>query len=336
MVSGLNYRVYASSSYKKEDFSQCFKSVTIGDFDGCHRGHAVLINRAVKDAKKRQYKAVCLTFFPSPKHFLGKRDSRYLQTVDQKVKILHKMGCDYVIVQNFDEDFCKISPELFVEEYLYKKFNVRSVTIGDDFNYGHKKAGNSDTLLEYQNLLEDFEVHVISQQKDQGKVISSSEIRENIQQGQVKIAKDYLGRPFFLEGIIEPGKKVGRTIGIPTINLGQIQQLLPGQGVYVGRVWIEGIHFDEAPMSVIDSYQNCSLAAICIGRRESFENRTQNDLSIEAHVLGPTKVPYDIYGRKCYFYFYQFLRENKKFSELDGLKERIKNDIEIVRKFQFT
>jgi len=192
--------------------------VVIGVFDGVHKGHQSILERAKEIADGR--KIIALTFDPHPTTvFAPDRAPTLLTTLADRVVLLKIHGADQVAVMKFDEKFAAMSPEDFVNQILIKQLEAGEVIVGQNFTYGHKAAGNVDSLKAHS----DFKVHVLDLQADEEATVSSTRIRTSITNGDVESAKLLLTRPHRLDGIVVHGEARGREIGYPTANLGNIE-----------------------------------------------------------------------------------------------------------------
>ena len=221
--------------------------VVIGVFDGVHKGHQALLNRAKEIADGRSI--IALTFDPHPRAvFAPDSVPPMLTTLADRVELLKIHNADQVAVMKFNEQFAAMSPEKFVEDILVKQLHVSTVIVGKNFTYGAKAAGNVETLKE-EGARHNFSVDV--QELAGGEeVISSSRIRNLVLEGKVAEARELLGRPHRLDGIVVHGEKRGREIGYPTANLGKIDgQTIPADGIYAGWLTV-GINFWPAAISI--------------------------------------------------------------------------------------
>ncbi|MFM2180414.1 MAG: hypothetical protein RL192_576, partial [Actinomycetota bacterium] len=207
--------------------------VAIGVFDGVHRGHQEILNRAKEIADGGA--VIALTFDPHPATvFAPDRAPKLLVTLADRVVLLKIHNADQVAVIKFDEKFASMSPEDFVDSVLINQLQATDIVIGENFTYGHKAQGNVD-LLRASGESKNFDVHVLSLSEDEKQSISSSRIRTLVIQGHVESARSLLTRPHRLDGIVVHGEARGREIGYPTANLGDIEgQCIPADGVYAG------------------------------------------------------------------------------------------------------
>ncbi|GGG22195.1 riboflavin biosynthesis protein [Dokdonia pacifica] len=216
--------------------------VTIGTFDGVHIGHKKIIARLTESAQVNQWESVVLTFFPHPRMLLQKdADIKLINTITERGDLLEKLGLDHLVVHPFTIDFSRMHAEDFVEEILVNALHAKKVIIGYDHRFGRNRTANIDDLKQFGAQF-GFEVEEISKQELEDVAVSSTKIRTALHEGDIDKANAYLGYPIMLEGNVVYGKSLGKKLGYPTANL-HIQEdykLIPGQGVYVVRSYIEG------------------------------------------------------------------------------------------------
>jgi riboflavin kinase/FMN adenylyltransferase len=285
--------------------------VVIGVFDGVHKGHQTLLNRAKEIADGRSI--IALTFDPHPRAvFAPDSVPPMLTTLADRVELLKIHNADQVAVMKFNEQFAAMSPEKFVEDILVKQLHVSTVIVGKNFTYGAKAAGNVETLKE-EGARHNFSVDV--QELAGGEeVISSSRIRNLVLEGKVAEARELLGRPHRLDGVVVHGEKRGREIGYPTANLGKIDgQTIPADGIYAGWLTV-GINFWPA--------------AISIGTNPTFEG--DRGRQVEAYALDQQGL--DLYDKAASVEFGWYLRPTLKFNGLDELLVQMKKDCDEARR----
>jgi riboflavin kinase/FMN adenylyltransferase len=284
--------------------------VVIGVFDGVHKGHQVLLNRAKEIADGRNI--VALTFDPHPTTvFAPDRAPTMLTTLADRVELLKIHNADQVAVMKFNEKFAAMSPEDFVQTVLVNQLHASTIIVGKNFTYGHKAAGNVDTLIK-SGLTHNFIIDVQELKADE-EVISSSRIRKLVVEGKVEEARELLSRPHRLDGVVVHGEKRGREIGYPTANLGKIEgQTTPPDGVYAGWLTV-GINFWPA--------------AISIGTNPTFEG--DRGRQVEAYALDQQGL--DLYDKSASIEFGWYLRPTLKFDGLESLLEQMKKDCEKAR-----
>ena len=285
--------------------------VVIGVFDGVHKGHQALLNRAKEIADGRAI--VALTFDPHPRTvFAPDSVPPMLTTLADRVELLKIHNADQVAVMKFNEQFAAMSPEKFVEDILVNQLHVSTVIVGKNFTYGAKAAGTVDTLIK-SGMAHNFTVDV--QELAGGEeVISSSRIRNLVLEGKVEQARDLLSRPHRLDGVVVHGEKRGREIGYPTANLGKIDgQTIPADGIYAGWLTV-GINFWPA--------------AISIGTNPTFEG--DRGRQVEAYALDQQGL--DLYDKAASVEFGWYLRPTLKFNGLEELLVQMKKDCDEARR----
>jgi len=284
--------------------------VVIGVFDGVHKGHQQLLNRAKEIADGRPI--VALTFDPHPTTvFAPDKAPTMLTTLADRVELLKIHNADQVAVMKFNEKFAAMSPDDFVSTVLVNQLHASTVIVGKNFTYGHKAAGNVDSLIK-SGLQHNFTVDA-HQLKADTEVISSSRIRKLVVEGKVEEARELLSRPHRLDGVVVHGEKRGREIGYPTANLGKIEgQTIPADGVYAGWLTV-GINFWPA--------------AISIGTNPTFEG--ERGRQVEAYALDQEGL--ELYDKNASIEFGWYLRPTLKFDGLDELLVQMKKDCEKAR-----
>jgi riboflavin kinase/FMN adenylyltransferase len=284
--------------------------VLIGVFDGVHKGHQQLLNRAKEIADGRAI--VALTFDPHPTTvYAPTKVPTSLTTLADRVELLKIHNADQVAVMKFNEKFAAMSPEDFVANVLVGQLHASTVVVGKNFTYGHKAAGNVESLIA-EGLTHNFTVEV-QELKADTEVISSSRIRALVVAGKVEEARTLLSRPHRLDGVVVHGEKRGREIGYPTANLGNIEgQTIPADGVYAGWLTV-GINFWPA--------------AISIGTNPTFEG--ERGRQVEAYALDQEGL--ELYDKNASIEFGWYLRPTLKFDSLEELLVQMKKDCDKAR-----
>jgi len=283
--------------------------VVIGNFDGVHKGHQQVLNRAKEIAGDE--KIVALTFDPHPVSiFAPGRTPTLLTILSDKIELLKLHNADQVAVIKFTKEFAAMAPEEFVNKVLVEQLKATTVIVGQNFTYGFKAAGNVQSLAQHA----EFKTIVLDLQSDAEVAISSTRIRSAIVNGDVESAREMLTRPHRLDGIVVHGEKRGREIGYPTANLGNIDgQTIPADGVYAG--WLT-VGIDRWP------------AAISIGTNPTFEG--VRGRQVEAYALD--QVGLDLYTKPATIEFGWRLRETLKFDGLEALLEQMAKDCAEARR----
>lgn len=285
--------------------------VTIGNFDGIHKGHIKLIKEAVKEAKTKNYKSVVFTFENHPMRYFRADSIKHIITNEEKVKIFKDLGVDIVFMIPFDEYMTKISATDFVKTILHEKLKCKMVIVGHDFTFARNKEGNA-SLLESLGKNYNMKVKVIEPIKIKGRRVSSSYIRNLINDGNVSEIKDFLGRNYFLEGEVIHARKIGRTIGFPTANLkAEDKLIIPKNGIYAVKVYIKNKVY---------------YGATNIGYNPTVNGKV---LSIETNIIDFDE---EIYGEIIRVEFLDRIRDEKKFNSLDELKLQLRKDVNFVYK----
>ena len=283
--------------------------VTIGTFDGIHIGHQKILKDLIETAKKENKKSVLLTFFPHPRMVLQKEVTiQLLNTIEEKSSLLEKMGLDYLIIHPFSKEFSRLTALDFVRDILVNQLNTSRLIIGYDHHFGKNREGNIHQLKEYSSLY-DFNVEEIPAQDIDNVSVSSTKIRNALQEGSLKTANNYLGYNYMLNGTVVNGKSLGGKIGFPTANLEvkETYKLIPKTGVYIIKTVIDSVLF---------------YGMMNIGFRPTISGKDQ---TIEAHLFNFNK---DLYGKNLRLELLYFLREEKKFDSIDDLIVQLKLDKE--------
>ena len=276
-------------------------SIAIGIFDGVHRGHQQILAEAAKFGP-----VTVLTFDPHPTSvFAPERTPTSLVTLSDRITLLKGNGAHQVVVLPFTPEFAAKSPDQFIDEILINLLGATHVTVGSNFTFGHKAAGNIAYLKEHAR---GFEVSAVKLEEDRGSAISSSRIRALIVDGDVERANELLSRPFYLLGPVVHGEKRGRTIGYPTANIGLGESAtIPADGVYAGWLTVGGQRWQ---------------AAISIGTNPTFPGIRGRQ--VEAYAIDQSGL--DLYDQKAKLEFGYRLRDTLKFDGLDPLLVQMKLD----------
>ncbi|MCE5187159.1 MAG: riboflavin biosynthesis protein RibF [Planctomycetaceae bacterium] len=303
--------------------------VTIGNFDGVHRGHQAVICAAKELAAARKTKVAVITFDPHPAVLL-KPDSALgiLTPLAVKRYVMESLGIHYFIVIKTGPGLLGLSPEQFIQQYLFK-LSPNAVVEGPDFNFGSSRSGNLETLRQFAaGRFEVIEVP-FNDFRDKGVKLtekcSSTAIRQLLEQGNVRQAAQILGRPYRLIGKTVPGRGIGRQMGYPTANLQATGQIIPAEGVYAGYVVI-GDKLDEVAFGGLRR-----PAAVSIGRTQTVA--PEHPLLVEAHLL-ENKVE-SLRGKWLGIDFMRFLRPQQRFDSKDLLKAQIARDVERAERMLF-
>jgi riboflavin kinase/FMN adenylyltransferase len=281
-------------------------AVTVGNFDGVHRGHAFLM-AALKDvARQVDGPAVAVTFDPHPLTLIAPgRISAPLTTVTDRAEQLHAAGADAVVVLRTTTDLLAMQARDFLAKILGERFAVRSVVEGYNFRFGHKRAGDLDLLAAWCRD-ERIALTVVPPLLRDGEPVSSGRVRAALAEGNVEAAADLLGRPYRLRGTVGLGAQRGRSLGFPTANLDQPQTLVPGDGVYAARAVLD----DGAVWP----------AAVNVGPNPTFR---ENVRKVEAHLIG---FDGNLYGRPLALDLIARLRDLQTFAGPEALVRQLRQD----------
>lgn len=287
--------------------------VALGTFDGVHRGHRVLINSAIEEAKKNGGISVVYTFLNHPLEIIAlERVPKMINTIDEKLRLLEEMGVDYVVLQTFDEKYAETSKEEFIDKILIEYLGAKEIFVGFNYTFAERGSGNVEYLRKVAPE-KGIKLNEIKAIEYKGQVLSSTLIRKFILEGKIEEANMFLGRPFFISGEVEHGKKLGRVLGFPTANLKVVNKVYPPFGIFGGTVLIEGEK---------EKYN----AVVNIGKNPTLK---PGELSVEVHILDFNR---DIYGKKIDVSIEKHLRDEKKFGSMEELRQGIRNDVENWRK----
>ncbi|MDB5272587.1 MAG: riboflavin biosynthesis protein RibF [Chitinophagaceae bacterium] len=293
--------------YNLDDFPSDIQSVvSIGTFDGVHKGHQLILQELKKQTSTHQ-KSVVFTFWPHPKKILSNGPSpKLLSTLDERLELLEKAGIDYTVVIPFTKELSELSARAFVEEILVKKLHLRKIIIGYDHKFGNDRTGDLAFLQRVSNEFH-FEVQEIPAQYIEQTAVSSTKIRKALEEHHCKEATLHLGHYYSIAGEVVKGKQLGRTLGYPTANLhiSDPDKLIPSDGIYA--VWAEG-SFGIRP------------AMMSIGNNPTIPGASH---SIEVHLFNLNE---DLYTQQVRVYFVEYMRAELKFSGLEALKEQLHQD----------
>jgi len=295
--------------YNSINSFECSKKtiITIGTFDGVHLGHKSILEKMKNATLENTYESIVLTFFPHPRMVLQQDSSiKLLNTIDEKGELLDKFGIDNLIIHPFDAAFSNLSAEEFVKEILVDKLNIHKIIIGHDHRFGKNRSADINDLITFGKKY-DFEVEQISAKEIDEIAISSTKIRKALLEGNVKLANEYLGYPYFISGKVIEGKKIGRTIGFPTANilLSENYKLLPKNGVYIVSCEIKKVlHF-----GMMNIGNNPTLG--------------DNEQTIEVHFFD---IKEDIYNENLQIAFLGNIREEHKFNSITELQTQLEKD----------
>ncbi|HAI06894.1 MULTISPECIES: bifunctional riboflavin kinase/FAD synthetase [Pantoea] len=287
--------------------------LTIGNFDGVHRGHQALMSRLCEEGRKRNLPVVVMVFEPQPLElFAGDKAPARLTRLREKLRYLAEAGVDKVLCVRFDRRFAALSAQSFISELLVEKLDVKYLAVGDDFRFG---AGRQGDFLLLQKAGAEYGFDVVSTETfcDGGKRISSTAVRQALAADDLALAQSLLGHPFSISGRVVHGDALGRTLGFPTANLPLRRSVSPVKGVYA--VEVHGLTPEPIP------------GVANIGTRPTVKGLRQQ---LEVHLLD---INMNLYGRHIDVVLKQKLRNEQRFASLEALKEQIAKDVVTARQF---
>lgn len=290
-------------------------ALSIGMFDGVHRGHQTIIKNLNTVAANRGLESAILTFWPHPRTIFSPNDDlKLLNTIEEKTYLLAKNGVQHLFLKEFDEAFRNLTGEEFVKQILVEKLNVKHLIIGHDHTFGKNRSGDFN-LLQKMSSEYGFEVEQVEAVDFHDRHISSTQIRNALKDAKIKEANEMLGYTYSVSGTVVDGKKLGRTIGYPTANISASPlKFLPKNGAYIVDVFLKTQH---------------SKGMLSIGTNPTVDG---NSLSVEVYILDFND---DIYGEEISVNFREFLHEEIKFDGLDKLIERLDEDKILTENFNF-
>lgn len=284
--------------------------LTIGTFDGVHLGHRKIIDRLHDLAKTINGESVIFTFDPHPRKVVapGETTLRLLTTLEEKIVLFKQSGIDHLIIYPFTPEFSRLTYEEFVEQVLVDQIHTKFLVVGYDHKFGKNRQGDFEFLKKCADRHE-FQIEKLDVLLMNESHISSTKIREAIQQGDFETANAFLGYPFTLHGTVVEGQKLGRKIQFPTANIqaSDPDKIIPGYGVYAVKITVMNQTFQ---------------GMLNIGSRPTVNNNADNR-SIEVHIFDFES---DIYGEPIELVFFKKLREEQKFSSIDALKNQLSKD----------
>ena len=287
--------------------------ILIGNFDGLHLGHQKLFRLAKKYKKKFSLKIGVMTFNPMPKMYFNKEIKNFrISNQKQKINLLNKLNVDFVIMKKFDKKFSKIKSIDFIKNILSKKLNARFIFVSNNFRFGNKREGDVKQLIRYEDQ---FNYKIIKPKPllTKKKIVSSTLIRNYLQNGKLKKVNKLLNREWSIEGKVQRGRQVGKKIGFPTANIDIKDYILGCPGVYVIKA------------KLIKSSKYLKGIAN-LGYRPTFSGKK---ILLEVHLFNFSG---NLYNKYLTVKFLKFIRKEKKFKNIDQLKKQIKADLLIAKK----
>jgi riboflavin kinase / FMN adenylyltransferase len=306
----VNMRLYKNFNISKNHKKSI---ILIGNFDGVHTGHQKLFKLANSYKKKFKLNIGVLTFEPMPKMFFNKDIKNFrISNINQKNIILKNIGVDFVITKKFDKKFSKIKSEFFIKEILSKKLEAKYIFVSNNFKFGNKREGDVNQLIKNQKIYDYTIIKprplILSQ-----KVISSTYIRSLLEKGDIKKTNKLLNRNWSIEGIVQKGRQQGKKIGFPTCNIDIKDYVIAMPGVYAVKVKRRN--------------SNKSLKAIAnLGYRPTFK---QKKILLEVHIFNFSG---NLYNKYLSIEFTKFIRKEKKFKNVNQLRNQIQKDLKIAKK----
>lgn len=284
--------------------------LSIGTFDGLHLGHQKLINRLVELAKTKNAPTTLLTFWPHPKIVLSNNSSdiKLLNTINERISLIEKLGVDNLIIFPFTKEFSKFSAKDFIKKILISQIKIKGLVIGYDHSFGHKK-NNEIISISAEAKKHDFYLEKIKAFVQENTTISSTEIRNALSIGNIELTKKYLSYNYQFSGTVIHGKRIGNKIGFPTANIkiDEEYKLIPAKGVYAVKVHIKN---------------NIHYGMMNIGCKPTINNSLK-EISIEVNIFDFNE---NIYGKEVKIIFLARIRDERKFASLDELKKQLQKD----------
>ena len=299
-----------------KDFKVINPVVTVGTFDGVHRGHTKILNRLIQEAKSIGGESVIFTLNPHPRKVLFPEEKELflLSTFDEKLELLNNTGVDNLIIYPFTKEFAQLSSCDFIEKILYNKLDTKQLIVGFDHRFGKDRQGNIEILKNYANPL-GFDIIKVDALEHEGKKISSTRIRNSIISGDIEEANFYLGYDYFVSGTVVSGQKIGRDLGFPTANIkvNKQEKLIPKRGVYAVKIKIEDTIYK---------------GMLNIGTRPTVS--TNFKTNIEVHIFDFNE---DLYNKEIRINFIKFIRNEIKFPNKEELQKQLTEDKRVALSF---
>lgn len=282
--------------------------LSVGNFDGVHLGHRVLLERLVSRARELGRPSMVYTFEPTPQAVFGRGPHR-IQPIEDKVTLLGKLGVEQVCLERFSPALAARSPEWFVQEVLGRRLRPTAMVVGHDFRFGADRAGDHRTVSE---LLPELPIEVVLPLSRDGRIVSSTRIRACLRDGRAADAAEMLGRPYSIRGTVVRGEQRGRQLGFPTANLLPDAELIPASGVYAVRAQVDG---------------NGLLPGVAnLGARPTVDGES---FGIEVHLMVPQGAigADELYGRELEMHFVRRIRSERRFPDVAALAAQISDDV---------
>jgi len=307
----INLKIYQNI----KDFKVKNPVLTVGTFDGVHLGHNKIIERLILEAKKTKGESVILTLHPHPRKVLfpETNDLFFLNTIDEKIKLLEKSRLEHLIIYPFTKEFASLSSCDFIETILCNQVNVKKLIVGHDHHFGKDRQGNLEIL---QNCAKPFGIDVIKVEAllKNNQKISSTKIRNALSEGNILKANSYLGYYYFISGKVISGNKIGRTLGFPTANIQpDVEKLIPKTGVYAVKIIVDNVEYK---------------GMLNVGLKPTVSSKYE--INSEVHIFDFDK---KLYGKTIEIHFVKYIREEKKFKNKEALKLQLIEDKKQIQTF---
>ena len=301
--------------YKNFDLQKQHKKsiILIGNFDGVHLGHQKLFKLAQSYKKKHKLKIGVINFDPMPKMYFNKSLKNFkITSVHQKLKLLNQLKVDFIITKKFNKNFSKVKSINFIKEILYKKLNCKFLFVSNNFRFGNKREGDVKLLINHEK---NYDYKVVNPKPviKNKKTVSSTLIRNFLENGNLDKANKFLGRQWTVDGVVQKGRQIGKKIGFPTCNIDIKDYVLAQPGVYAVRV--------------LRKNNSKELKGIAnLGYRPTFNQRK---ILLEVHLFNFSG---NLYNKHLSVQFLKFIRKEKKFKNVIQLRNQIKSDLRIAKK----
>ena len=281
--------------------------LTLGTFDGIHQGHRTIISKLTSESKKHELKSIILTFFPHPRNIVSSKKIKSISTIDEKIQIFSELDLDELIIQNFNKSFSEMGAEEFIK-LLVNNLNLKKIIVGYNHRFGKNRSADIHVLRDFSTKY-DFEVVEIKAFEVEKIKISSTKIRNAINDGNIDVCNNYLGYNFNINGIVVKGKSIGKSIGFPTANINIVEEykIIPKNGVYLVRCFFE---------------KNKFYGMMNIGFNPTFGS---NEKTIEVNIFDFNR---DLYDKNIRIEFLKFIRDEIKFDNAEELQNQLIEDRE--------
>ncbi len=280
--------------------------ISLGTFDGLHRGHNKILGTLIHECKLMNYKSVVYTFKNHPREVTTANTPKKIINNNKKIKLLRQIGIDYLVMVDFDHFHKNIDAKSFVDDILLNKLKMKNIVVGFDCRFGENAKGDTKLLKEL-SLKYNFDLNIIEPLKLDNEIVSSTLVRKFIQDGNIIKANEFLGRKYSIAGKVIKGKQLGKKLGFPTANIYvDFEICLPKNGIYITETLINGAKYKSVTN---------------IGYNPTFEQKNYN---IETHIFNFNEMLYD---KNIEIEFHKRIRDEKYFENIEKLKEQVKSDI---------